>query len=82
MKYGDFESKFLNNLQNNQNILDNYNFEIFCDVTTKETKNLEVPDKFDFYMDYKIPIRLLNENRCIFYTQEHFLHFYNILTLE
>jgi hypothetical protein len=82
MKYGDFESKFINNLQNNQNILDNYNFEIFCDVTTKETKNLEVPDKFDFCMDYKIPIRLLNEDKCIFYTQEHFLHFYNILTLE
>ncbi|WP_323660161.1 sacsin N-terminal ATP-binding-like domain-containing protein [Aliarcobacter butzleri] len=82
MKYGDFGSKFINNLQNNQSVLDNYTFKVFCDVTIKQTENIEVPEKFEFSMDYKIPIRLLNEDRCIFYTQEHFLHFYNILTLR
>lgn len=82
MKFGDFKSKFIDNLQKENIDLNEFTFDVFCDVTTKETKNLEIPDKFDFCMDYKIPIRLLNEDRCIFYTQEHFLHFYNILTLE
>ena len=31
---------------------------------------------------FKIPIRLLNEDACIFYTEEHFLQLFNLLTIE
>lgn len=82
MKFGDFKSKFIDNLQKENIDLNKFTFDEFCGVTTKQTENIKVPEKFEFSMDYKIPIELLNEDKYIFYTQEHFLHFYNILTLK
>jgi len=31
---------------------------------------------------YKAPVRLLNKEECIYYTEEHFLLFYNMLNLK
>lgn len=48
------------------------------------TSEVDIPEVFDFIeMDmYKIPIRLLNEDSCIFYTEEHFLQLFNLLTIN
>lgn len=79
LKLGDFESKFLENFKSNDT------YEVFCNkATITNIENNEIPKCFHFIeIDmFKIPIRLLNENKYIFYTEEHFLHFYNILTLK
>lgn len=82
LKFGDFKSKFIDNLQKENMDLNKFTFDQFCDVTTKQTENIEIPEKFEFSMDYKIPIRLLNEDKCIFYTQEHFKRFFIFLSKE
>ena len=79
LRLGDFESKFLENFKKNDT------YEEFCTKSTiNNIKNIEIPECFNFIeMDmYKIPIRILNNNKYIFYSEEHFLHFYNILTLK
>ena len=83
LKYGDFESKFLSNIEKTDINLNHFSFNEFCNVITKITNDIEIPEKFDFIeMDmYKLHIKLLNEDAYIFYTEEHLLHFYNILTL-
>lgn len=82
LKFGDFKSKFIDNLQKEDIDLNKFTFDEFCDVTTKQTENIEIPEKFEFSIDYKIPIRLLNEDKCIFYTQEHFKRFFIFLSKE
>lgn len=83
LKDGDFESKFLSNIEKTDINLNHFSFNEFCSVITKSTNDIEIPEKFDFIeMDmYKLHIKLLNEDAYIFYTEEHLLHFYNILTL-
>ncbi len=79
LRLGDFESKFLENFKKNDT------YEEFCSKSTiNNIKNIEIPECFNFIeIDmYKIPIRILNNNKYIFYSEEHFLHFYNILTLK
>ncbi len=82
LKYGDFKPKFIKELENYN--LQELNFNIFCEITTKSKQDLEIPKCFDFIeMDmYKVAIRLLNQDKYIFYTEEHFLHFYNLLTMD
>jgi len=81
LKYGDFEAKFLSKLKNID--LTKFTFNDFALTTNTIVENDKIPICYDFIeMDmYKIPIRLLNEEQNIFYTEEHFLHFYNMLTL-
>jgi hypothetical protein len=75
LKYGDFEAKFLSTLKN----IDTFNE--FTSKTNTIVDNDKIPKCYNFIeMDmYKIPIRLLNEEQNIFYTEEHFLHFYTLL---
>ena len=82
VKYGDFEAKFLSKLHNVD--WSNISFDEFVNKTNLLVNDYEVPECYDFVeMDmYKIPIRLFNKEQSIFYTEEHFLHFYNLLTLS
>ena len=58
-------------------------FDNFTDMISAKSDVCEIPEAFEFIdMDmYKIPIRLLNKNRNIFYTEEHFMQFFNLMTL-
>ena len=82
LKYGDFEANFLKKL--NTTNLKNTSFDDLKKVNTVNIDKEKIPSCYDFIeMDmYKIPIRLLNKDCNIFYTEEHFSHFYNILTLN
>ncbi|WP_121628771.1 sacsin N-terminal ATP-binding-like domain-containing protein [Poseidonibacter antarcticus] len=84
LKYGDYKSKFLSNLEKKDIDLSNFSFDDFCKVTTNETKEIKIPECYDFIeMDmYKIPIRLLNKDEYIFYTEEHFSDFFNLMCLK
>lgn len=61
-----------------------FTFDDFVLSTDIKVEDDKIPTCYDFIeMDmYKIPIRLLNEEQYIFYTEEHFLHFYNLLTMR
>ncbi len=82
IKYGDFEAKFLKKLKEID--LSEYTFNEFAFKTNTIADEDKIPECYDFVeMDmHKIPIRLLGEKQHIFYTEEHFLHFYNLLTLK
>lgn len=83
LKFGDFESKFITNLVNSNLKISTFKFNEFCDVSAKNTEGVAIPSSYDFIeMDmYKLPIRILNEDRAIFYTEEHFLLFFNMLIM-
>lgn len=83
-KYGSFESKFLENMRKIDFNSKNITFDRFCEAVNEKTINIDIPECYDFIeMDmYKIPIKMLGNEYYIFYTEEHFLHFYNILTLK
>ena len=61
-----------------------YSFNQFILKTNTKVENGQIPKCYDFIeMDmYKIPIKLLNEKKVIYYTEEHFLLFFNMLTLK
>lgn len=82
IKYGNFESKFIKNLEHVNTKISNFSFEEFCKASQSNI-NIAIPDCYDFIeMDmYKMPIRLLDKDMAIFYTEEHFLLFYNMLTI-
>lgn len=82
IKYGNFESKFIKNLEQVNTKISNFSFEQFCEASQSNI-NIAIPNCYDFIeIDmYKMPIRLLNKDMAIFYTEEHFLLFYNMLTI-
>lgn len=84
LKYGDYESKFITNFEKSDVDLNSFSFDEFCNTMTKMTENIETPETFSFIeMDmYKMSIRLLNDDSCIFYTEEHFLQLFNLLTIN
>jgi len=64
--------------------LNGLHFSEFTDLLDSSIETNNVPDEYRFieFDMYKIPIRLLNEKKSIFYTEEHFLQFFNLLTLN
>ncbi|MBL57218.1 MAG: hypothetical protein CMP61_08525 [Flavobacteriales bacterium] len=80
LKHGDFEAKFLDSIQE----IENTNYSEFAQQFDLILESEEVPKDFDFIeMDmYKLPIRKLNTYEHIFFTEEHFIHFHNVLTLS
>jgi hypothetical protein len=80
LKYGDFEVKAIDEIKN----IEESNYNEFANNFNLTISESEVPDVFSFIeMDmFKIPIRLLNQDSNIFYSEEHFLHFFNMLTLK
>ena len=83
LKYGDFNPIFMNELEEIED-LSTLSFEDFIDLVQSRTSIEEVPEEFDFIeMDmHKTSIRLLNINQQIFYTEEHFLHLFNMMTIK
>ena len=82
LKYGDFEANFLSKLKTID--LSKFTYDQFISSTDTKVESDKIPKCYDFIeMDmYKIPIRLLNKDQVIYYTEEHFLHFFNMLTLK
>lgn len=80
LKHGDFEAKFLDSIQN----IDNIDYSEFAERFDLILESEEVPEDFGFIeMDmYKLPIRKLNTDEHIFFSEEHFIHFYSALTLN
>ena len=80
LKYGDFEAKFLDSIQN----IENTDYSEFAENFDLSIDNDKIPEAFEVIeMDmYKLPIRKLNNEEHIFFTEEHFIHFYNVLTLN
>ncbi len=81
LKYGDFEANFLSKLDNID--LSSFTFDDFTEKTNTIVEEDKIPKCYDFIeMDmYKISIRLLHKEENIYFTEEHFLHFYNLLTI-
>ena len=84
LKYGDFDLERISILIEEEDELKQKSFEDFTELLESKTGYTEIPEIFDFIeMDmYKIPIRLLNKPRHIYYTEEHFLLFYNLMTMD
>tara|TARA_R110002050_G_scaffold158381_3_gene287667 strand:- start:2167 stop:5364 length:3198 start_codon:yes stop_codon:yes gene_type:complete len=82
IKHGDFEFSILNDLDDLE--LSELTFIEFQDLIDAKANEAEIPKAFYFIeMDmYKMPVRLLNKSSNIFYTQEHFIKFYNLLKLS
>jgi hypothetical protein len=80
LKHGDFEAKFLNSIKK----IENTNYSEFAEQFDLILESEEVPEDFDFIeMDmFKLPIRKLNADEHIFFSEEHFVHFHNVLTLN
>jgi hypothetical protein len=83
LKYGDFNPTFINELKEIGD-LSSITFEDFKDLMDSETSIEEAPEEFEFIeMDmHKASIRLLNKPQNIFYTEEHFLRFFNMMTMK
>ena len=82
MKRGDFNPDFIDDF--GDDITSEFKFEEFVDLLDSTVEEDKIPEVFEFIeMDmYKTPVRMLNETRYIFFTEEHFLHFYSMLTLD
>ena len=82
LKYGDFEAKFLSKIDTIN--LSKYTFNDFIEKTNTIVEEQKIPECYNFVeIDmYKIPIRLLSKEQHIFYTEEHFLQLYTLLTLK
>lgn len=80
VKHGDFEMHFINELKEIED-LSSLDFADFTDLVQSSMSTDEIPDSFDFIeLDmHKASIRLLNEHKQIFYTEEHFLRFFNLI---
>ena len=82
IKYGDFACDVINDIEE-LGELSELTFDDFTDMISAKSDVSEIPEAFEFIdMDmYKISIRLLNKNRNIFYSEEHFMQFFNLMTL-
>ncbi len=80
IKYGDFEALFVNKIKRYKK----YEFEEFIKLFDENAKCESVPPSFKFIeMDmYKLNIRKLNAEKTIYFTEEHFIHFFTLLKKE
>lgn len=80
IKYGDFEALFVKQIKRFRN----YDFNDFIKLFDEKIKCETVPSSYKFIeMDmYKLKIRKLNTERVIYFTEEHFLHFFALLKKE
>jgi hypothetical protein len=80
LKYGDFGADFLDNIQE----IENSDYSSFAEYFDLSIDGDDIPKDFEFIeMDmFKLPIRKLNKEEFIFFTEEHFIHFHNVLTLN
>jgi len=83
IKHGDFNAEIINEISSVGD-LSTLNFSDFADLMDSAIETDDVPEVYSFIeMDmYKMPIMLLNENENIFYTEEHYLQFFNMMTLD
>lgn len=81
-KYGDFKASFLDKLEEIN--FNQYPFDDFIIKTNIIVPENEIPQCYDIIeMDMcKIKIRLFNKEHYIFYTEEHFLQFFNLMCLK
>lgn len=80
IKYGDFEALFVNKIKRYKK----YEFDEFIKLFDENAKCESVPPSFKFIeMDmYKLNIRKLNAEKTIYFTEEHFIHFFTLLKKE
>ena len=80
IKYGDFEALFVKKIKR----WSNYDFNDFIKLFDEEIMCETVPLSFKFIeMDmYKLNIRKLNSAKTIYFTEEHFIHFFTLLKKE
>jgi hypothetical protein len=80
LKHGDFSPVFLNKIEDSAEL----KFSDFIQHFENVKGDIEIPQvyrgiNFDLY---KAPVRLLKKDECIYFTEEHFLLFYNMLNLK
>ena len=82
LKYGDFEFTLIKDLHELE--LDELKFDEFSDLVQLKANKAEFPKVYSFIeIDmYKLPIRLLNQTSNIFYSEEHFIKFFNFLKIS
>lgn len=80
LKYGDF--KLLVPLSEDK--YSNISYSDFIDEINQQVVNADIPNVYlHIEMDLlRLPIRILNKTNNIFFTEEHFLRFYNLLNLQ
>jgi hypothetical protein len=80
LKYGDFGADFLDNYQE----IKNSGYTEFAESFGFNLESNDIPEDFEFIeMEmFKLPIRKLNKEEFIFFSEEHFIHFHNVLTLN
>jgi len=81
VKNGDFHPDFIDKLGTVN--LSKFSFDEFCVNTNTKIQDDEIPECYEFIeMDmFKLPIQLNEEKKYIFYSEEHFLHFYDLACL-
>lgn len=77
IKYGDFEALFVDKIRKYKNL----EYEEFILLFDKKVNAQNLPLGFKFIeMDmFKLDIRILNKEKTIFFTEEHFIHFYALI---
>lgn len=81
VKHGDFEFSLITDLNTLE--LAELTFDEFSDLVQLKANKAELPNVYSFIeIDmYKLPIRLLNQTANIFYSEEHFIKFFNFLKI-
>ena len=81
VKHGDFEFSLITDLKALE--LAELTFDEFSDLVQIKANKAELPNVYSFVeIDmYKLPIRLLNQTANIFYSEEHFIKFFNFLKI-
>jgi len=82
IKYGSFKADLTDILKGID--ISQLSFNDFVSKISKSVDTKEIPKCYDFIeMDmYKVDINLFGEEQFIFYTEEHFLHLYTMLSLQ
>jgi len=82
VKYGSFKADLTDILKDID--ISQLSFQDFVSKISISVDKKEIPECYDFIeMDmYKVDINLFNEEQVIFYTEEHFLHLYTMLSLR
>lgn len=80
LKFGDFNADFLSEIEEDQSL----DYAGFAEKFNLLADNADIPEIFKFIEKdmYKLPIRKLNKDEYIYFTEEHFIHFHNLLTLS
>ena len=82
VKYGSFKTDLTDILKDID--ISKLNFDDFVSKISISVNKKEIPECYDFIeMDmYKVDINLFGREQFIFYTEEHFLHLYTMLSLR